>query len=73
MSDSLSDALHEFEQDAIDMMHEKMAEGLAEQMRELGRDTADGVAIETDVDSDDPKWQIDVERVRRRANEILAS
>jgi hypothetical protein len=72
IASDFDDAFKKFEQNALDQMHEAMAQGLAEQMRELDRDNADAVDLKLETDTDDPRFQIDGERVRRRANEILA-
>jgi hypothetical protein len=72
IASDFDDAFKKFEQNALDQMHEAMAQGLAEQMRELDRDNADAVDLKLESDTDDPRFQIDGERVRRRANEILA-
>jgi len=72
ITSSFDDAFIDFERQAVDLMHEQLARGLADQMREMGRDTADNVELELESDTDDPAFQIDGERVRRRANEILA-
>ena len=69
---NFDDAFDSFERDVIDAMHEELAQGLADEMREMGRTDADGVELSTESDTDDPKYAIDAERVRRRANEILA-
>ena len=57
----------------VDQMHEAMANGVAAKAREHGLSTADNIDLDLTSDSDDPTLQIDVERVRARANEILAS
>ncbi|MCI4658930.1 hypothetical protein [Cryobacterium zhongshanensis] len=72
ISSNLDDALDDFVKNAVEPMHESMAQGLAEEMRELKRASADGVVLDVATDSDDPRFQVDAERVRRRANEILA-
>jgi hypothetical protein len=69
---NIDDAFDDFERQAVDAMHEQMAQGLADQMRDMGRTTADNVELDIESDTDDPKYRIDPERVRRRANEILA-
>lgn len=58
--------------EASDRMHEAMAQGVAERAREEGMSTADNIQLELTSDSDDPELQIDADRVRARANEILA-
>jgi hypothetical protein len=60
------------EQYVVDQMHEAMAQGLADKMRELNRDNANDVELDLQTDTDNPQYQIDGERVRKRANEILA-
>lgn len=72
ISSNINGALDGFVKDAVEQMHESMAQGLAEQMRELNRDSADGVVLDVATDTDDLRFQVDAERVRRRANEILA-
>lgn len=52
-----------------DKMHEGLAQQLAEAARERGMSNADAIRL----DSDEPGSDIDVERVRARANEILAA
>lgn len=53
-----------------DTVHESVAQALAERMRSLGRMNADDVEVDLKSDTSDP---IDIERVRARANEILAA
>jgi hypothetical protein len=72
ISNNFDNAFNDIERDAVNQMHETLAQGLAENMRELGRTDADAVVLELESDTDDPRFQIDGERVRRRANEILA-
>lgn len=55
-----------------DQMHEAMAEGLAEKAREHGLSSADSIELDVSSDSESAELQIDAERVRARANEILA-
>lgn len=52
-------------------MHEAMAEGLAEKAREHGLSSADSIELDISSDSESAELQIDAERVRARANEIL--
>lgn len=58
--------------EASDQMHEAMAQRVAERAREEGVSSADDIQLEVSSDSDEPELQIDAERVRARANEILA-
>lgn len=53
---------------ALDDAHEHFAQDVAAAAREDGKTTADDVVVEIGADSD---VEIDVERVRARANEIL--
>lgn len=55
--------------EASETMHEAMAEKVAAAAREHGMSNAD--SIELDV-SEDSEGHIDADRVRARANEILA-
>lgn len=59
--------------EASDQMHEAMAQGVAQRAREEGLTSADSIQLELASDSDDPNLQIDTDRVRARANEILGS
>lgn len=52
-----------------DTVHESMAQAVADRMRSLGRKDANDVKVELTSDTDEP---IDIERVRARANELLA-
>jgi hypothetical protein len=54
-------------QEASDQIHESLAEEVATKVRAAGLTTADDV--ELDIESDE--IEIDYERVRARANEIL--
>ncbi|MFF2493235.1 hypothetical protein [Agromyces sp. NPDC058064] len=56
--------------DAFDEMYEEFAQSVAAAAREDGLRSADEVEIDTESDS--PGFTIDIARVRRRANEILA-
>lgn len=71
LSDDLDAFLGDAGDDAARDMHEQMAQGLAQQLRDAGQDTADDVELVPETDSDDPAYAIDVEWVRRRANELL--
>ena len=53
-----------------DTVHESVAQALADRMRALGRKDANDVVVDLRSDTEDP---IDIERVRARANEILAA
>jgi len=55
--------------EASDTMHEALAEQVAATARENGMSSADGIELEI---SDDSEGHVDAERVRARANEILA-
>lgn len=66
----MEDAFAEFEREAMDQLYEGFAEQLAAIARENGQTNAN--EIELDLESDDPGFVIDGERVRRRANEILS-
>ena len=66
---SMEDAFAEFEREAMDQLYEGFSEQLAAIARENGQTNAN--EIELDLESDDPGFVIDGERVRRRANEIL--
>ncbi|WP_295105318.1 hypothetical protein [uncultured Microbacterium sp.] len=55
-----------------DQVHEALAEQLAEKARELGLDSADTINLEIETDSDHDGIQIDAQRVRDRASQILA-
>jgi hypothetical protein len=76
ISSNFSSAFDGVERHVVDQMHEMMAQQLADKMRELGRENADAVDLQLESDTDNPKYQIDGERVRSRgvrsrANEIL--
>lgn len=58
--------------DVADSMHEQYAQAVADAARENGLPTADDISIDVETDSSDSKKRVDVERVRRRANQILA-
>lgn len=68
---NIGDLGDELERGAIAAVQEQMAQGLADQMRELGR--SDANAVDLELDSDTPGFEIDSEWVRARANEILAA
>lgn len=68
---NLGDLGDELERGAIAAVQEQMAQGLAEHMRELGR--SDANAVDLELESDTPGFEIDAEWVRARANEILAA
>ncbi|QCR40988.1 hypothetical protein C1N74_11585 [Microbacterium sp. SGAir0570] len=53
-----------------DQVHEAAAQQIADVARSEGLQSADSVSIE--LEPTDDGVEIDVERVRRRANEILA-
>lgn len=55
--------------DASDTMHEALAEQVAATARENGMIIADGIELEI---SDDSEGRVNAERVRARANQILA-
>lgn len=55
--------------EASDAMHEALAERVAATAREHGMSNADGVELQV---SDDSEGHVDAERVRARANQILA-
>ena len=72
ITSNLSDAFDDFERQAVDGMHEELAQGLAAEARKAGLHSADAIELEIESDSDDPRFAIDGERVRHRANEVLA-
>ncbi len=56
--------------EASDTMHEALAERVAETAREHGMSNADAIELEI---SEESEGHVDAERVRARANEILAA
>jgi len=59
--------------DAMARAEVKFAESLANQARENGLSTADDIKIDAKVEGDDSGIEIDVERVRMLANQMLES
>lgn len=70
---SIDDAFEGLWSDISDSMHEQYAQATADAARENGLATADSIEIMVESDSTDSRTAIDIDRVRRRANEILAS
>ncbi|WP_440710427.1 hypothetical protein [Herbiconiux sp. YIM B11900] len=66
MSDIGADDLGDWGEDQI---YEQLAAEVAEQISDNGGTTASGV--ELDLQTDDPEFVIDYDRVRRQANDIL--
>lgn len=66
---TMDDAFDDFERQATDQLYEQLAQGLADQARDLGLTSANSIELESVSDESD--FQVDPERVRRRANEIL--
>jgi hypothetical protein len=70
---SIDDAFKGLWADISDSMHEQYAQATADAARENGLASADSIEITVESDSTDPRTAIDIDRVRRRANQILAS
>lgn len=68
MSDIGADDLGDWGEDQI---YEELAAEVAAQISENGGTTASGVDL--DLETDDPEFVIDYDRVRRQANDILGS
>jgi len=69
ISGNLDDFFDNVLKHASDEMHEHFAKGVAERARESGMTSADNVDIH--ASSDSSEMPIDIERVRRRANQLL--
>lgn len=67
---NIGDLGDELERGVVMAVQEEMAQDLANHMRELGR--TDANAVDLDLESDTPGFEIDAEWVRARANELLA-
>lgn len=63
----------DIQRQAVDDAHEHFAQDLAATARANGMSTADQIEIEIESVPAEAGWEIDAERVRRRANEILAT
>ncbi|WP_345752538.1 hypothetical protein [Microbacterium rhizophilus] len=70
---SIDDAFKGLWSDISDSMHEQYAQATADTARENGLTTVDNIQITFESDSTDPRTAVDIDRVKRRANEILAS
>ena len=63
----------DIQRQAVDDAHELFAQDVAATARENGLATADEIDIDIESRPAEPGWEIDPERVRRRANEIPAA
>lgn len=72
--DLAHDVENEIVKSGLDALHEEHAQGVADAAREAGLSTADDVVIEIEErgSGGDPRLTINVDRVRRRANQILS-
>lgn len=59
--------------DDADDVHEELAQGVADELRDAGLSSANSVDLPLDAATEALPFPVDVERIRRRVNDILAA